>query len=47
MLSKWTYVNVRSGEARNSVFIWTAIVEETDGRRWADYEVGVGTPRRS
>ncbi len=36
----WTYVNVRSGEARNSVFIWTAVVKETDGRRWADYEVG-------
>ena len=36
----WTYLKVRSGEDRNSVFIWTAIVEESDGTRWADYEVG-------
>ena len=36
----WTYLKVRSGENRNSVFIWTAVVEESDGTRWADYEVG-------
>ena len=36
----WTCLNARSGENRNSVFIWTAIVEEADGTRWADYEVG-------
>ncbi len=36
----WTYLNARSGEGRNSVFVWTAIVEEADGSRWADYEVG-------
>ncbi len=36
----WTYLNTRSGEGRSSVFIWTAIVEESDGTRWADYEVG-------
>ena len=29
----WTYLKVRSGENRNSVFIWTAVVEEADGTR--------------
>ena len=36
----WTYVGVRKGERRRSVWIWTAVVEENDGERWADFEVG-------
>ena len=36
----WTYLNVRKGKSRNSVFIWTAVVEEAGGARWVDYEVG-------
>ena len=30
----------RRGENRRSVRIWTAVVEEWDGSRWADFEVG-------
>ena len=36
----WTYVGSRRGGRRNSVWIWTAVVEEVDGSRWYDYEVG-------
>ena len=36
----WTYVGVRRGENRRSAWIWTAVVEEWDGSRWADFEVG-------
>ena len=36
----WTYVEVRRGEKRQSVWIWTAVVEEWDGSRWADFKVG-------
>lgn len=36
----WTYVGCRHGDKRNSVWIWTAVVEEWDGGRWTDYEVG-------
>ena len=36
----WTYVGARRGENRRSVRIWTAVVEEWDGSRWADFEVG-------
>ena len=41
----WTYVDSRrkvkrSKIKRNSVWIWTAVVEEGDGSRWMDYEVG-------
>ena len=36
----WTYVGVRRGEKRNSVWIWTAVVEEANGERWSDFEVG-------
>ena len=36
----WTYVGVRRGEGRRSVWIWTAVVEERDGERWMDFEVG-------
>ena len=30
----WTYVGARRGEKRREVWIWTAVVEEADGRRW-------------
>ena len=36
----WTYLGVRRGKKRQSVWIWTAVVEERDGSRWSDYEVG-------
>ena len=36
----WTYVGVRRGEGLRSVWIWTAVVEERDGERWMDFEVG-------
>ena len=36
----WTYLGVRRGKKRRSVWIWTAVVEERDGRRWSDFEVG-------
>jgi len=36
----WTYVGCRRKGKRNSVWIWTAVVEEGDGSRWMDYEVG-------
>ena len=36
----WTYVKVRWGNSRNSLWIWTAVVEEEDGSMWSDYEVG-------
>ena len=37
----WTYVGARRKEKRNSVRVWTAAVEERDGGRWMDFEVGV------
>ena len=36
----WTYVGVRRGKKRRSARIWTAVVEERDGSRWSDFEVG-------
>ena len=36
----WTYVGVRRGEERREAWIWTAEVEEADGRRWGCFEVG-------
>ena len=36
----WTYVGSRRRGKRNSVWVWTAVVEEADGSRWMDYEVG-------
>ena len=36
----WTRVGARRGENRWSAWIWTAAVEEWDGSRWADFEVG-------
>ena len=34
------YVGVRWGEKRREAWVWTAVVEEEDGRRWVDFEVG-------
>ena len=36
----WTYEGVRKGPKRRSVWIWTAVIEWPDGRRFFDYEVG-------
>lgn len=36
----WTYVGARRGEARREAWIWTAVVEEADGRLWGCFEVG-------
>ena len=36
----WTYVGARRREKRREVWIWTAVVEEADGRRWGCFEVG-------
>ena len=33
-------MKVRHGDKRNSVWIWTAVLEEDDGGKWMDYEVG-------
>ena len=35
-----SYVGARRGENRRSVRIWTAVVEEWDGSRRADFEIG-------
>ena len=36
----WTYLGCRKGERRQSVWIWTAVVVESSGRWWRDFEVG-------
>ena len=36
----WSYLGVRKGEKRRSVWVWTAMIEEADGSRWFDFEVG-------
>ena len=36
----WTYQQARHRDQRQDWWIWTAVVEEPDGRRWADFEVG-------
>ena len=36
----WTYVGARRRGLRRSVWIWTAVIEEGDGSRWMDFEVG-------
>ena len=36
----WTYLGCRKGEQRQSVWIWTAVVVESSGRRWRDFAVG-------
>ena len=36
----WTYQQVRRRGKRQDVWVWTAVVAESDGSRWADFEVG-------
>ena len=36
----WTYVGARRREIRRERWIWTAVIEEEDGSRWMDFEVG-------
>ena len=36
----WTYVGARRKGKRREVWIWTAVIEEADGRLWVDFEVG-------
>ena len=36
----WTYVGARRPGIRRERWIWTAVVEEEDGSRWTDCEVG-------
>ena len=36
----WTYIGARRKDKRRSVWIWTAVVEESDGSRWVNFEVG-------
>lgn len=36
----WSYVGARRKGKRREVWIWTAVVEERDGSRWVDFEVG-------
>ena len=36
----WTYRGARHGERREECWIWTAVVQEADGSRWLDFEVG-------
>ena len=35
-----TYLGARKEEKRNDLWVWTAVVEERDGSRWMDFEVG-------
>ena len=36
----WNCQKARRQGKRQELWMWTAVVEETDGRRWADPEVG-------
>lgn len=36
----WTYVGARRKGKRREVWIWTAVIEEFDGRRWVALAVG-------
>ena len=35
-------MGARKEEKRNALWVWTAVVEERDGSRWMDFEVGGG-----
>ena len=35
----WTYRQARRWGQRRSRWVWTAVVEEPDGRRWTDFEM--------
>ena len=36
----WTYRGARHGDKREDCWIWTAVIQEQDGSRWVDFEVG-------
>ena len=36
----WTYRQARRRGQRQDLRVWTAMVEEADGSRWADFEIG-------
>ena len=36
----WSYVGARRKGKWREVWVWTAVVEEGDGQRWVDFEVG-------
>ena len=36
----WTYRQARRPGQRQDVWVWTAVVSEADGSRWADFEIG-------
>ena len=36
----WTYQKARFQDKRQELWVWTAVIEKTDGWRWADFEVG-------
>ena len=36
----WTYRQAQRRGKRQDVWVWTTVVEEGDGSRWADFEVG-------
>ena len=36
----WSYVQSRRKGKRREVWVWTAVVEEADGFRWVDFELG-------
>ena len=36
----WSYVGARRRGKRRECWVWTAVVEEADGWRWVDFEVG-------
>ena len=36
----WSYVGARRQGKRREVWIWTAVIEELDGRRWVAFAVG-------
>ena len=36
----WTYRQARRRGKRQNLWVWTAVVTEADGSRWADFEIG-------
>ena len=36
----WTYQQARRRGRRQNLWVWTAVVSDTDGSRWADFELG-------
>ena len=36
----WSYVGARRKGKRREAWVWTAVIEEEDGTRWVDFELG-------